>query len=80
MLLNLFFCALFSLQYPAETDKKIDLKKDWMLIAATALVGVTALKLTCQIIKMPTWSYYLCLALSVIILERILMEIKKYTH
>ncbi len=48
-----------------------------MLIGIGTLVSFCMLQWLKKILSIPTWGYYLALIFSIIILERVLIEIKK---
>ncbi len=75
---NLFFGAAFCIKYPATGSlRNLRFSDDWMLIGIGTLVSFCMLQWLKKILSIPTWGYYLALIFSIIILERVLIEIKK---
>ena len=77
ILTNLSFCVAFCLKYPAIGAKNLNFRNDWQMIVATGLVSIPLLRWVCTKASMPKWGYYLALTLSIVILERAIIELKK---
>jgi hypothetical protein len=78
LLANLFFCASLCLKYPAQAaQKNLTLQRDWALILASATSLFIAMRWVKQALNMPSWGYYVALFLSIIVLERLIIEGKK---
>lgn len=78
VLTNLFFIASVCLKYPAQgAQRTVTLRNDWIFLAPGTLTTLFLLRWIKNVLQMPTWGYYIALVFSIIILERIIIELKK---